>query len=265
MNTSKTRLTYSAGFTLIELLIAITILSFISLGVYRGTAQSFSIRENLERDNDFYNSIRAALDVIGRDLIHLYNPQAAAFPGDSGKNVYDDPNNPDAKNQVPPPPGFPLNEGMAFWSVPVNPSGLRFSRFNGTDTELSFVSSSHVRLYRDSRECELVKIKYTLEEPKTMGKGKILTKSEDIDIFNDPNSSETEVKYPLLSNVKSLKFRYLDSRKDAWNTRWDSASVDFKNIYPTVVEITVEVAGPDLRNPNSSFKIYQNFRPEMAL
>jgi prepilin-type N-terminal cleavage/methylation domain-containing protein len=253
------------GFTLIELLISITILSFISLGIYRSTAQSFSIRENLERDNDFYNSIRAALDVIGRDLIHFYNPQAAAMPGDSGKNIYDDPTNPDARNQTPPPPGFPLNEGMAFWSVPINPSGMRYSRFTGSETEISFVSTSHIRLYRDTAECEIVKIKYFLEDAKTKANGKILFKTEDADFFNDPNSSDTEIRYPLLSHVMGLKFRYLDARKDVWLTKWDSASVDFKNVYPSVVEVSLEVAGPDLRNQNASFKIYQHFRPEMAL
>jgi prepilin-type N-terminal cleavage/methylation domain-containing protein len=254
-----------AAFTLIELLIAITVLSFISLSIYTGTSNSFSLRENLERDNDFYNSVRAAVDVVGRDLAHMYVPQAASMPGDAGKNIYDDPLNVDARNTTPPPPGFPYGEIMKFWSVPINPSGFRYTRFNGNETEVTFVANSHIRLYRDTPECEFVKISYSLSDGLKSGANKRLIKVEDTDVFTDASSSDTAISYTLLSNVKSLKLRYLDGRSDAWHSKWDSVAVDFKHVYPQVIEVSLVVAGPDTRNPNAEFKVTQAFRPEMAL
>ena len=84
-------LKFKRGFTIIELMIAMTIMSFIAVFVYQNTSKSFELRETLTQDSDFYNSTRVALDIFARDIVHIFNPQAAALPGELGKS-------PDPKN-----------------------------------------------------------------------------------------------------------------------------------------------------------------------
>lgn len=268
-----------AGFTIIEMLIAMTILSFIALGVYEITTSTFSRRESIEQEGDFYNSIRVALDVVGRDVSQIYSPMPDALPGDLGKalrppgasgqsgaslqqqqgaGAYG------AQNQM------PLGQPTDFWGEPINKEGVRPSRFQGEETKLSFVSSSHMRIYKDSPESELSKITYSLEEPKVPEpgvKGKVLVKFEDTDVFEDEQRSkskdeETAVSFSLLTGVKSLSFEYLDAEKDTWSKRWDTSGMDHKGVYPAVIKITIEVYMP---NSENTFVVTQQWRPELPI
>lgn len=256
-----------SGFTLIELMIAMTILAFISMAVYQNTTQSFVLRDNVEQDGDFYNSIRVALDILGRDVIHIYSPNAAALPGDLGKaakktaqgtfDVQADPNS-GGTNPAPPEPA------SQFWGESINTVGVRPSRLQGEAEKISFIINSHMRLFRDSAECDFAKIIYALEDDrdqKSNATVKALIKREDPAAFEDNTrqKSETEVRYVLISNVKSLKFRFLDGEKDKWDDKWDTEGMDHKGKFPVVIEITLEVTPPNSQNP---LKITQLYRPE---
>ena len=47
-----------------------------------------------------------------------------------------------------------------YWLGATEKSGLRLSRFVGTDTKMSFVVASHVRIYKDTPESDFAKISY---------------------------------------------------------------------------------------------------------
>src|SRR5690242_16028508 len=104
-----------SGFTLIEMMIALTILAVISVGVYNTTSSSFQLREKLETESDFYNSVRSALDKVGRDIIHLYTPQLSALPPSLAKQPNSNPNNQGGFNA--PQEMFDPGQPSPFWGV----------------------------------------------------------------------------------------------------------------------------------------------------
>jgi prepilin-type N-terminal cleavage/methylation domain-containing protein len=69
----------TAGFTLIEVLISIVILTFISLGIYQSTTETFHLREILSNEGDFYNSIRLSMNIMQRDISMIYSPTLMSF------------------------------------------------------------------------------------------------------------------------------------------------------------------------------------------
>jgi prepilin-type N-terminal cleavage/methylation domain-containing protein len=253
------------GFTLIELLISMTILTFISVFVYQTTSKSFELRDSLSTDGDFYNSIRIALDIFGRDVIHIYSPQMAALPGklsqaEQPQNNFPTPYSNDNNQE----PTLDLNV-YPFWGAMVNKFGVRPTRFIGDENKISFITNSHMRLFRESHECEFAKITYELSEDKLAPKSaaKVFIKKENTDVFSlDRENKDTEIRYDLLTGVKALRFRYLDSQKDQWLTRWDSTSRDFNNRFPNMIEIELDV---ELPRSGNIFTVMQRFRPELPL
>jgi prepilin-type N-terminal cleavage/methylation domain-containing protein len=267
------------GFTLIELMIAMTILAMISIGIYDVTSGTFERRESVEAEGDFYNSLRVGLDVLGRDLTQLYSPQGPALPAKYSKDLA--------------PPAAPSGGGLTgagglpggvmpynseqanlgdatdFWNAAVDADGLRRSRFNGEETRMSFVSTSHVRIYRDSLESDLVKISYALEDPKSpdpnLVKGsKLLVKHESVDVFGDDQKErDSDVRMTLVENVKAVSFEYLDGDKDEWNKKWDTAGADHKDVFPAIVRVTIEVYQPG--PAQSTLTVKQEYRPELNL
>lgn len=249
------------GFTLLELLISIAILSFISLGVYQTTASSFSLRENLERDGDFYNSIRVALDIVGRDIAHMYSPQAAALPGNVGKPAAPGPNGQPSQNFAP-----NADVLLPFWGAAINEHGVRPARFVGEETKMTFVAAGNIRLFKDSRESDFIRVTYTFEEDPLGEKGaKALVRRTHTDVFSEREDPEQEVRYTLLSRVKKIKFSFLDGEKDRWDMtpRWDTGDGHYKNIFPAMIRVEVEVYTP--QSDENTFAISQLYRPELNL
>ncbi|MBI3541789.1 MAG: prepilin-type N-terminal cleavage/methylation domain-containing protein [Deltaproteobacteria bacterium] len=267
-----TRRRAQAGFTLIELMIAMMILAMISVGIYDITTSSFDKREKIEAEGDFYNSLRVGLDVLGRDLTAIYSPQASALPGDLGKPPQQaqpgQQGQPQGQQPTYQSSEMPQGTPTDFWGEPLNQQGVRPTRFQGEETKMSFISSSHMRLYRDTPESEFAKIAYSLEEPKNPDpnakvKSKLLVKREDPNILGeDGRPSDTEVSYTLIENVKNVTFEYLDGEKDTWSKRWDTSSADHKSVFPSIIKVTVEVFVP---NTESTLIVTQEYRPELNL
>lgn len=257
-----------------------TILAFIALAVYQNTAQSFALRDKLEMDGDFYSSLRVVMDTISRDISHIYTPQASALPGKIGKSTNLNLANAAAQaaGQQPGqqqgqqnaensslfyPVVVEVGNVLEYWGEALNLQGVRNSRLQGEKEKISFIANSHIRAYKDSAESDFAKIKYELEKDNLSEKNaKSLVKREDTDVFFDNLKSETEIRYTLLTNVKGLKFRYLDGEKDTWYDKWDTTSTDRKGVFPSVIEVELEVFYPRSEN---TFKLTQNFKPEMPL
>lgn len=273
----------SRGFTIIEMMIAMTILSFIALAVYQNTTQSFVLRDNVEQEGDFYNSVRVALDALGRDITHIYTPNEAALPGSlrsapSPSPAPQVPGYTQSYAQVTKGPTFQPIPASKYWGESINAEGVRPTRLQGESDKMSFITNNHMRLFRDTPECDFSKIEYSLAEEKeiTPGvRGKILRRREDSAVFEDIEKlrdDESVSTVDLISGVKDLKIRYLDGEKDSWSTRWDTAGMDHKNVFPSVIEITLEVYMPKRNTPGGkednerpTFKVVERFRPEEIL
>jgi prepilin-type N-terminal cleavage/methylation domain-containing protein len=252
----------NAGFTLLEVLISMAILVFISFAIYQATIQTFRLRDSLTTEGNFYNGIRLATTIVQRDINLLYSP-VIGLPSPS---------------PVPAPPGgipggivpaapMPEDLGLSynFWSAAVNVTGLRPSRLIGTETKLSFISLSHFRIYKDSPESEFAKITYELkkeEKPTENRELSVLFKTESPNAFARDDLRDQYVRsYDILHGVKKLSFSYLQRDGNTWKTfkSWDTDKEENKNRFPDVIEMSLEVIGPNRQFFEGKFK----FRPEI--
>ncbi|MCM2278701.1 MAG: prepilin-type N-terminal cleavage/methylation domain-containing protein [Oligoflexia bacterium] len=258
------------GFTLLEVLIAMAILVFISLGIYQATVETYRLRDILSNEGDFYNQIRLSMDILQRDVAAMYSPSlmapapaASPSPGPGAGGYSGTATDPDLQSLL----SGDLGQTSEFWHAATDKSGLRASRFKGSESKMSFVSLSHRRIYRDSKESDFAKVSYEVardpdnKETETL----ILTKIENADAFNidDTREKENSRTYPLLSGITKLRFRYYRKDQDQWKEygSWDSDSEDFKNAFPDLIEVSLSVSGPSRLSFEGKFK----FRPEVPL
>ncbi len=228
------------------------LLMFISIGIYRITIQTFKLREDLREEGDFYTGIQLAMRVINQDITMFYTPIVVLPKKDPKKPG---PTTDELKNQLPP----EKSDSSDFWNPAVHATGIRPSHFYGTEEKLSFVTASHLRIYREKPESVFAKVKFELNDnDKTKDGTKILVKKFSTDAFS--NDDELKRTYPLLHGVKSIKFQYYNKYKDRWEKSWDSANTDFKDIYPDLVELTIEVV-----EKTRTFEGKFEFRPELPI
>ena len=258
-----------SGFTLIEVMISMTLLAFISLAIYQATTSSFTLREKLMGTGDFQNGIRLSIGILDRDFAVLYSPTlmipeptASASPstseetGEGGASRVSE----DLTSGE-------LGRSTKFWGAAADLTGLRPSRFQGDGTSMSFISASHLRIYRETPETELAAVSYTLEDDRLPGAiegTKLLMRTTDPAIYADDlgeRESKTARKYPLIRGVTKIAFKYWHPEKKEWVPSWDSDSSDLKNIYPTMLQITLEVKGP----MKTTFDGQWTLRTEMPL
>jgi prepilin-type N-terminal cleavage/methylation domain-containing protein len=254
----------SAGFTLLEVLVAIFILTFISLGIFQATTQTYGLRQTLSEEGDFYNEIRLSMNIVQRDVTSLYSP------------IYVDPkyNPTPTASSSPPPftqqtsnPANPVDPTLAqtydYWEPAIDSMGVRPSRFVGTEKKISFVANSHVRVYKETPESEFSTITYDLAKDDTNPELQMLVKTESTDAFTlDPRHADPYIRtYALLHGIKKFAYRFYRKDKDEWGPKWDTDIDEFKNIYPDIVELTVEALGPH----KMLFDGRYLFKPELPL
>ncbi|MBI2711857.1 MAG: hypothetical protein HYX41_03180 [Bdellovibrio sp.] len=149
-----------------------------------------------------------------------------------------------------------------FWLVG-DASGLRLSHFIGDDRRMSFVTQSHIRIYKDSPESEFAKISYELL-PDSRDDAKrglyVLVRTESPNAFDPDERDPFEKKYELLRGIKSLTFSYYKWDQDKFKIQknWDNERDEFKNIYPDVIEMKLNMEGEERVFFEGTFK----FKPE---
>lgn len=280
------RKTNTEGFTLVEVMIAIVLLVMISVAIYQATTQTFRYRSKIINEGDFYGGIRLAMGLLERDVSSLFSPVNlnpknfqdpstsstsgnSAQPGTAGfrpsaQNGAVDPNlAAQQAQQLEELQRSELGQTSDYWLGATDLTAIRPSRFTGAESRLQFVTSAHMRIYKNSPESEFAKIIYELRDEKDsdFGEGtKSLVKIEDPNVFDDSDKKGKSAKiYPLLSGVKGFSFRYYRRDKKAWERTWDTNRDDMKGLYPDIVEVTLEVVGPS----KLRYKAIYMFKPEM--
>jgi len=160
-----------------------------------------------------------------------------------------------------------LSQSSVYWSPAIDDTGVRPSHFIGTDTKLSFISVSHIRIYKDSPESEFAKIAYEVKrdsQNSALPDTQVLIKTESSNVFamddlRDPFSHS----YELLRGIKKFSYTYYKRDGNTWkkSKSWDSEKEEPKNSYPDIIELTLEVIGPQRQSFEGVFK----FRPEIPL
>jgi prepilin-type N-terminal cleavage/methylation domain-containing protein len=260
----------TSGFTLLEVLISIVLLVVISLAIYNATTNTYALRDKLVNEGDFQNSIRLAMGLLERDVSQMYTPALMAPAAKPTGAPSGTPGSPFGGGSVDPGAGGPDPveevQPTQFWGDYVDKSGMRHMRLVGTSNKLSFVSLSHLRIHKDAPESEFLKVTYELQDDTERDglEGKVLVKIASPNAFTEEDDKDKSKRsYRLVRGVKKLAFRYWRKDKDTsgWSTSWDSDSQDYKNIYPDLIEVTLEVAG----NSRQSFEGVFKMRPEIPL
>lgn len=267
MNSSKCQNNSNSGFTLIEVIIAMAILVFISFSIYEATIQTYRLREILTTEGDFYNGIRLSMSILQHDVALLYSP-VIALP------------NPNP-TQTPPPLDYSQMQNFGFddpsraytyWAPVLDTTGLRPSRLIGTEGKLSFVSTSHIRIYKDAPESEFATITYEIKQGEKSRSNSssdsegslVLTKTESPNAFVPDDLKDATVRtYELLHGIRKASFTYFQREGNTWKTfrSWDSNKEETKNLYPSVIELKLEVVGPK----NQIFEGIYKLKPEIPL
>ncbi len=254
-----------SGFTLMELVIAIFVLMLMSVGIFQAIWETFRLRDTLLVEGDFYNAIRLSTDLLRRDINLMYSPMLMAppKPSPSPGAVPGDPyaafagaNSNDLGD---------LMVAKDYWGPAIDATGLRPSRFVGTDRKLTFIAASHIRVYKDSPESDLAKVSYELVEDRSAidgVEGSLLLKTTSPNAFDlESDRDKYVVTLPLLHGVKSLRFRFYRLSNKTWYNNWDTEQEDFRNIFPDMIELALEVNGPQRLSHEGLYL----FRPEVPL
>ena len=255
-----------SGFSLIEVLIAMAVLVFISLGLAQTITSTFKLRDSIMNEGDFYNGIRLALEIVQRDVSLLYSPVVMIPKKEQKLDANGLPMPPDAAEQKDLQTLLATDHGQtsAFWAPATDRTGIRPSRFVGTDSKMTFIAISNIRIYRDSVESDFSKVTYELLPDKFDSEGgRVLTKTESPNAFDDDERRDKEFQrvFPLLRGISKLQYRYYKKDKNQWYSSWDSDKEDFRNVYPDIIEVTVDVRGPFRLNFEGRYR----FRPEVPL
>lgn len=245
------------GFTLLELLISLSILVFISLSIYQATTETYKLRDSLLKEGNFYNNIRFAIGILQQDIALLYSPMIFIPSQQSAKTdptlLLGD-----------------LSKGDLFWSPAIDISGIRPSHFTGAENKMSFISNSHLRIYKNSTESCFSKITYELKSPTQPYEDTALEGTRTLVKIETPNAFAPESmkdtlrrSYELLHGIKKFSVTYYQKDGNTWKKTktWDNEREETKNIYPDLIEINLEVVGSKQQNFEGIYKM----RPELPL
>ncbi|OFZ79340.1 MAG: hypothetical protein A2583_00920 [Bdellovibrionales bacterium RIFOXYD1_FULL_53_11] len=243
----------AGGFTLLEVIIALAVLAIISVGIYQAIGQTYRMRDLILGEGDFFNSIRLSMGIVERDIASIYTPDMMRPEEDTAKPA-------DPKDMA----AIMETETTQYWSGAADKLGIRNSRFVGTETTMTFISASHIRIYKEAPESELAQISYELKRDSfdTENGTSILVKRESPNVYEDDDRKDKlQRTYPLLPGLKKFSIRYYHKALDRWEQRWDTEKEEFKNIFPDMIEISVEVVGPSRLRFDGVYK----FRPEVPI
>jgi general secretion pathway protein J len=194
-----------SGFTLLEVVVAIGILALIGTLTFSAVAGALDVRNVLERRDQTVQQARIAIDRIRRDLNLAY---------------------------------LTKNTGA------INTYRTIFvGQDNSADDRLWFASLSHLRLYKDARECDQTEITYWTEPDPNAEDARVLLRREAPRIDQEPEKDG--VIQPLAYNVRSFDVRYLDSTTNEWQEAWDTTGTDTPNRLPRAALVTLTLLAPD--------------------
>lgn len=202
------------GFTLIEIMIAIAILAIISLLLWQSSAVSMNAKERYEAEDVRFQEVLLALSRMADDISMAYLFQSKAHLG---------------------------NTGIGELAQEV--------QFIGTDSgerdEIHFVSLSHMRYLKNTKESDQEEVSYFLrrEEGEEGEKGRWdLVRRMQSPPDREPEKGGRD--YVILQDVQKLEFQFFDEKRGEWQREWDSSRIESNRQLPKAVEITLTIPDP---------------------
>lgn len=258
------------GFTLIEVMISLFVLVLIGVTTSKAVLDAAKLKEVLKDETEFSSEVRTSMTFIERDLNQVFNPRWLLAADLKQFDQYAQPvaNTPGAAGKAPTISPDELNRNLKgfafqsfeFWAAVYDQTGIRPSRFKGTENSFSFVTASHTRIYQQKKESIYAKVKYSLipqrenpnlnREQNEKRKGlSSLIKTENTHAFEleEPKEADYVNSYTVLNNIKKIRIGYYKAGEKDPVRSWDSDAVDTKGIFPEAVEIELTLQAPNDR------------------
>jgi len=213
--------------TLLEVLIVLVFLSFLSITTFQSLRGIMGAKQAVDQKSELMQELRAVSGIMERDIRAAFFFKVEDFVWEP---VTKNPN--DATAPPVPPPPRPLSPSI----------------FQGTNNYIFFSSRSHQRLSGDSPENEMHFVTYQLYQSDL-----IRAESPRAVTLRDREDPKGFRQFVLLNNVKSVEFKFWDSKKEGWVDSWDTDKADYSERLPSAVKITIEYQ-PETP-PNARIKV----------
>ncbi len=245
----------SKGFSLVEIMVAITIMAFMTLGVFSLTDNAQRTRETVIPEDREYFQVYAAFSRIKSDVEQLWSPLYFASIDQTSKNRNAPRPTPDAER----PKNIP-QLGRLFPKATVQnyPVPLIESE---EPSSLTFFSGSYMRRVQDQKASRFAWIHYSLEaDESNTGEGESLYQLERKLKAKDPYTNEGDIEEVkgsvLMRGVKTLAFQFWDSDGKEWKESLREISAH-DQMAPRGIKVIVEWQGL----AGQEFKHTRVFRP----
>ena len=193
------------GISLIEVLIALSLISVISILSVRGTMQGFNINKRVLKNSDYYHLLRTTFRHFEKDVLLAFH---SYLDTDYGEYLRE----------------------MVFRDEIDDYKETSF--FIGTRDKLSFSTSSHKRMYKNSKETNIVEVSYFVSTDSEDARISNLYKRESIYVDDDFENGGKA--YVLLKDIDDVEFKYFDKQgydnEAKWLDKWNSLEGENKNI-----------------------------------
>jgi type II secretion system protein J len=198
----------SRGFTMVEVLMAITLLLGVATALWRSMQLSFDTTKRVSEVNERYHEGRQIINRLARELRMAY-----------------------------------LRADVPEFYREEDPKSV--TRFKGTEDEVYFATSAHLRTRADAYEADTAEVHYFLKpESGSPYRAPTLYRRESTRVDDKPERGGHI--WPVLQGVKAFKVEYWDDRKevgeDAWQRDWDSND---NSLLPRRVRVILELEPPD--------------------
>ncbi len=205
----------SRGFTLIEVMVSVGILAVIMVLIWSSTSQSLRSKERVESRDLAFHSGQIALNKLTADLEVAFLTKAPTATAEAAEEA-----------------GMP-SEFKTFM----------IGEDRGDMDALRFTSLSHMRLVKNAKESDQMRIAYeVVPHPEEIGFYNLVRREQ-------PwltNTTEVEGRaFTLAEKIKKFDVEFYDSRKNDWGKEWDTEKLDWKDRLPMAVRITIVFADPD--------------------
>ena len=239
------------GFTLVEVMVAITLLTFLMVGVYTIIENSTDTKDQILAEDREMMAVQGALGRFALDFSQIFSP--AYFAYEHKKE--------DDRNKVPqgdsPKPSFTFTPSEQFSGVSYR--GDPIPSIKSDRNSFEFFTASNRRKVQDVRHSRFAWVRYSIvtssEEEKNKEAPLTLVRQF---LANNPFDGELDwgvaKEYTLLSNIKKMQFE-----------NWNSATQKFESSVETLGNRKYSLKAVRLvltwvDKNNSEFEVSRTFR-----
>ena len=263
---NNTILNTNQGFTLLEVLIAITLLSFIMLGIFNFTDSLITTAQKVSAEDEDLLQIETAMARIEWDFSQIYSPLYFSHAMEPEKMT---PTEGDAYNQMI--AHYQANNRFTTLSY----DGLPIPVFQFTDkTTFAFFTTSNRRRFQDQKQSNFAWVQYSLEtddsqeqnsiEEEAKSKLVLVRKFLSSQIYKSEDIQWEDIKSQvLLRNVSSIKYEFWNLDTEKWVENLDTIKNGYQKI--DAIKLTIEyfnLDGNELTSVRVFRPLYPHFVPE---